>query len=77
MPKQQSLVKRAKSITTRLRDPKVSAEKVELAMAWLRDEITLGQARQAVELSADGASMIYCLLARAIRQAYREGRLHA
>lgn len=49
-------------------------DEIDLAIAWAKDEITYSQASFAV---TEGRSQmqVYVLIARALRQAFREGKI--
>jgi hypothetical protein len=51
-------------------------EKIELSLAWLKGEVTLGQIASALGKSrSGGATSCYLLLARSLRAAYATGLL--
>lgn len=66
-----SLLEQAKAI---VRPPQVqvSEDERELALAWLRDEVTLTQAAKA--MNASGGSVLY-RFAVCLREEFRAGRL--
>ena len=51
----------------------ITAEHMELAVAWLRDDINLKQVERALALG--GSQPPYSFLARVIRQAFAQGLL--
>ncbi len=53
---------------------RVSDDAVGLALAWMKDEISMSQANFALT-GGKGSMSIYVDLARGIRQAYRNGKL--
>lgn len=67
-----TLLERAKKVRIGRSKTKVfTAEEIELAIAWLRGEVTLMQVARALKINANNDA--YIPLARAIRQALEEG----
>lgn len=54
------------------REERIGDEQIELAFAWLRDEVTT---QQAIAAFRTNGGSVYGLLARSLRKAYRTGKL--
>lgn len=74
MAKQQTLLEKAKSVTN-IRKNHITEEEVELALAWMRDEISMTQATVAIGQDKRQGAMIYSKFCLALREAYRAGLL--
>lgn len=69
MVKKQTLLEKAKQINYKQK-AEVSPEEIELAMAWIRNEVTLTQCGAALGTRASSTASRLAII---IRQAYREG----
>jgi hypothetical protein len=68
----QSLLDKAKETKTRKRSD-ATEEEIELALAWLADEVSIGQLNKALDKAAGAGA--YSWLASTLREAYRNGIL--
>ena len=69
-----SLLERARAVPVRIgRSAGPTDERIELALAWLRGDITITQAAVALESAVNGAT--YAKLTTALREAHRRGLL--
>lgn len=61
-------------VTNRRKVNQYSAEEVELALAWLKDEVTYSTLQVVAELPSGAGA--YAFLAIAVREAYRRGLIN-
>lgn len=64
----ETLLEKAKTIKTRKLGSTVTHEHIELALAWVNDEISLSQVEQAITGKRSGGVMAYVTLARSLRE---------
>jgi hypothetical protein len=69
-----SLLDRAKAHPVQVRT-EIDPEQIEVALAWIRDEITISQAGHVLSAAKEPGSQTYVTLAIALRAAYRKGQL--
>ena len=72
MKQKKTLLEKAKEIPTRKRGTKtITIEQIEVAIAWMADEITLTQATQVLQYDSPGSCV--SRLSLILREAYRNG----
>jgi len=72
--KKKTLLQKAKKVKMRHRKIIVTDEHIELALAWVKDDITLTQVNLALNKPRDTGNTLYAL-AVYIREAYRKGQI--
>ncbi len=73
MAKPKSLLQQAKEVKTReLSVSKHTEQEVEVAVAWLRGEITAKQVATVIKKNSQGAA-VYVFLATALKRAHQDG----
>jgi HD superfamily phosphodiesterase len=68
----QSLVERAKSLPVNQRKGDTSKEEMDLAIAWMKDEVTI---TQVAKVTSTTASSSFAKMGAWLRDAYREGKI--
>lgn len=66
-----TLLERAKSLDKHGGDRQITDDEIELALAWLRDEVTLSQIAGAKSGNRRWSTAAYGFLAIALREAWR------
>lgn len=67
-----TLLEKAKSYDKRNPRTAIKAEEIELALAWLKGEITMSQASAATGLKKPSGTILY-RLSLCLREAYKQG----
>lgn len=67
-----SLLDEAKAYKTKV-SCKMGQEAIELALAWIKNEVSLSQVTSVINVKSSTSSYMY--LARALREAYRQNLL--
>lgn len=67
-----SLLDNAKKVPTERKKNKIGAEEIELALAWARDEITMGQITVALKI---GSNTAYSMFSNALKQYIQDKKL--
>lgn len=74
MKKNLTLVEKAKSFHTTVRNSyKITDEHIELALAYLKGDVAMGQAKRALNIKSGNG--FYCQALIFLREAYKRGRL--
>ena len=69
-----TLLEKAKAVKMGRRDTIITDEHVELALAWIRDEVNLSQINVALKKSRQSGNVLY-KMATSLREAHRQGKI--